>query len=53
MKLQLGNPVVKKVLGISMAVFSGIVTVAGALADQKREQEFEALKKTVSELANK
>lgn len=48
-----GNPVVKKVAGITMAVVSGVFTVVGALADQKREQEFEAMKKTLSELTKK
>ena len=43
----------KKVAGIASAVMMGIVTISNALADQKREQEFEDMKKTLSDLQNK
>lgn len=45
------NPVFKKGLGIISVAFAGIAAVSSALSDQKREQEFEELKKTVSELS--
>ena len=45
------NPAFKKGLGIISVAFAGIAAVSSALSDQKREQEFEELKKTVSELS--
>lgn len=44
------SPVVKKSLGIASAVVSGVITVSSALSEQKKAQEFEEMKKTVSEL---
>lgn len=43
----------KKILGIASAVVMGTVTVINALSDQKKAQEFEDMKKTLSELQNK
>ena len=45
------NPAFKKGLGIIAVAYAGIAAVSSALSDQKREQEFEALQKTVSELS--
>ena len=45
------NPAFKKGLGIISVVVAGITAVSSALSDQKRDQEFEELKKTVSELS--
>ena len=47
------NPGFQKGLGIAAAIFAGITAVSSALSEQKKEQEFEELKKTVSELQNK
>lgn len=47
------NPALKKGLGVASAVVMGIVTISQALADRQREEEFEDLKKTVSELKSK
>lgn len=44
------SPVVKKSLGIASAVVSGVITISSALSEQKKAQEFEEMKKTVSEL---
>lgn len=52
-KINLNGPVAKKVLGIAGAVVMGLVTVSNALAEQKKAQEFEDMKKTLSELQNK
>ena len=43
----------KKILGIGSAVVMGIVTIVNALSDQKKAQEFEDMKKTLSDLQNK
>ena len=49
----LKNPAVKKGIGIASAVASGLIAVDGKLSSQKKEAEYEALKKTVEELKNK
>ena len=49
-KFDINSPVVKKVLGVASAVVMGIVTVTNALSEQKKDQEFEEMKKTLSEL---
>ena len=49
-KFDINSPVAKKVLGIASAVVMGIVTVTNALSEQKKNQEFEEMKKTLSEL---
>lgn len=54
MKLDvLNNPALKKGLGIASVAVAGIVAVSNALSSQKKEQEFEDLKKAVSELQKK
>ena len=45
------NPAFKKGLGIISVAFAGITAVSSALSDKKRDQEFEELKKAVSELS--
>jgi hypothetical protein len=52
-KFNIDNDGVKKVLGIVMAVGTGVLAVINTLADQKKAQEFEDMKKTLSELQNK
>ena len=49
----MNSPGLKKGLGIATVVFAGISAVASAITDQKKEQEFEDLKKVVSELQKK
>lgn len=49
-KLDFDNPGFKKALGIGSAIVMGIVAVANTLSDQKKEQEFEEMKKVLSEL---
>ena len=49
----MNNSTLKKGLGIVSAVIMGIITVSNALSDQKKEQEFEDMKKALSELQNK
>ena len=53
MKIDFNNPGLKKGLGIAAVVFAGLMAVANALSDQKREQEFEEMKKALSDLQNK
>lgn len=50
MKIKFDGPVVKKVVGIVSAVAVGAVAVVNALSEQKKAQEFEEMKKTLSEL---
>lgn len=47
------KPAIKKGLGIASVLFTGLVAVSGAISDRKKEQEFEDLKKAVSDLQNK
>lgn len=47
------NPALKKGLGVAAAIFTGIVAVGNALSDQKKEQEFEEMKKALAELQDK
>lgn len=53
MKFKLENETVKKVLGFVPVAVAGVVAVFNALSEQKQAQEFEALKKAVSELQEK
>ena len=52
-KINIESSSVKKVLGIASAVVMGVVTVSNALSEQKKAQEFEDMKKTLSELQKK
>lgn len=49
----INNPTLKKVTGIASIALAGIVAVSNAIGQQKKEKEFEELKKTVSELQKK
>lgn len=44
------SPALKKGMGVASVIFTGVVAIAGAIADQQREQEFESLKKDVAKL---
>lgn len=52
MKINFDNPAFKKGLGIATVLIAGVSAINNALADQKKEQDFEEMKKTVSELQN-
>jgi hypothetical protein len=43
----------KDVMGIGMAIVAGVVAVSNSISDQKKAQEFEDMKKALSELQNK
>lgn len=47
------SPGLKKGLGIVSIGITGIMAVMNALSDQKREQEFEEMKKTIAKLQDK
>ena len=49
----INNPGLKKGLGIASVIFAGVAAISNAVADQKKEQEFEDLKKAVSDLQKK
>lgn len=40
----------KQVVNIASALVMGVIAVSNALSNQKKEQEFEDMKKTLSEL---
>lgn len=44
------SPALKKGMGVASVIFTGVVAIAGAIADQQREREFEDLKKDIAEL---
>ena len=46
------SPLFKKSIAIVMAIGAGIAATADAITEQKRDEEFEELKQTVSELQN-
>ena len=49
----INSPGLKKGVGIASVIFAGVAAISNALNNQKKEQEFEDLKKAVSELQNK
>lgn len=49
----LKDPKVKKAVSIATAVLAGVAAVTSSFADQRKEQEFEDMKKAISELQNK
>lgn len=53
MKFEINTSTVKKVLSVATAVVAGIAAVGNTLAEQKKEKEFEEMKKAISELQNK
>ena len=46
------SPLFKKSIRIVMAIGAGIAATADAIEEQKRDEAFEELKQTVSELQN-
>ena len=46
----IGSPAFKKGMSTVGIAFTGLTAVASALAEQKKDAEFEELKKTVAEL---
>ena len=46
------SPLFKKSIRLVMAIGAGIAATADAIEEQKRDEEFEELKQTVSELQN-
>lgn len=53
MKFNLNNSAFQKALGVASVVFAGVVAVSNALSEQKKEAEFEEMKKAISELKSK
>lgn len=49
----INSPILKTVGKYAGVVVTGVLAIAGALSDQKKEKEFEELKKAVSELQKK
>lgn len=49
----INSPVLKSVAKYAGVAVTAVVAISGALADQKKEQEFEELKKKVDDLQNK
>ncbi len=47
------NPAVKKGLGVASVIFAGVAAISNALSDQKKDKEFEDMKKAISELQKK
>lgn len=44
------SPVFKKGIGIASAVIAGVIAMSDAIAEQKRDDEFEEMKKQIAEL---
>ena len=44
------NPVFKKGIGIASAVIAGIIAMSDTITEQKRDEEFEEMKKQIEEL---
>ncbi len=44
------SPVFKKGIGIASAVIAGIIAMSDTIAEQKRDDEFEEMKKQIAEL---
>ena len=44
------SPVFKKGIGIASAVIAGIIAMSDTIAEQKRDDEFEEMKKQIKEL---
>ena len=47
------NPKTKKVVGIVSVIIAGLLAVDEAISEQKRDEEIEDMKKTISELKKK
>lgn len=44
------SPVFKKRIGIASAVIAGVIAMSDTIAEQKRDDEFEEMKKQIEEL---
>lgn len=44
------DPKIQKVLGVTMAVGAGLMAVINTLTEQKKDQEFEDMKRDIAEL---
>ena len=44
------SPVFKKGIGIASAVIAGVIAMSDTIAEQKRDDEFEEMKKQIKEL---
>ena len=44
------SPVFKKGIGIASAVIAGVIAMSDTIAEQKRDDEFEEMKKQIAEL---
>lgn len=44
------SPVFKKGIGIASAVIAGVIAMSDTIAEQKRDDEFEEMKKQIEEL---
>lgn len=44
------SPVFKKGIGIASAVIAGIIAMSDTIAEQKRDDEFEEMKKQIKQL---
>ena len=47
------NPRTKKIMGIVSVIIAGLLAVDEAIAEQKRDEEIEDMKKSISELQKK
>lgn len=52
-KININKDSVKAVMGVLSVIGTGVFAVIGAIADRKQAQEFEDMKKAISELQNK
>lgn len=50
--MKINEDMLKKGLGAFSILVAGVVAVANAIADQKKAEEFDGLKKAVEELQN-
>lgn len=51
-KLNIDKDSVKNVMGVLSVVATGVIAVINALSDRKHAQEFEDMKKAISDLQN-
>lgn len=51
--MKFNNETIKKISGVAFAIGAGVFAVLNSLSEQKRDQEFEDLKKKVEELENR
>lgn len=50
--MKVNTDLLKKGLGVLSVIAAGAVAVANAISDQKKEAEFEGMKKAIEELQN-